>query len=114
MAKDYQLYELSESEFESFAVRICIHWLGNGVVPFASGKDGGRDGKYYGTARNFPNDLDPLSGHIVLQAKHVAAPDKSCSDAEFARLLKKEYPKIKRLVGEGICDHYIVLAIEKC
>jgi hypothetical protein len=113
MAKDYRLYELSEAEFESLAVRICIHWLGNGVVPFAAGRDGGRDGKFSGTAKNFPNDVAPLSGDFVLQAKHVAAPNKSCSEADFARLLKKEHAKIKRLVRERICDHYVVFTNRK-
>lgn len=113
MAKDYRLYELSEAEFETLAVRICLHWLGNGVVPFAPGRDGGRDGKFYGTAKDFPNDKDPLSGHFVLQAKHVASPDRSCSDADFGRLLKKEHPKVRRLNGEGVCDHYIVFTNRK-
>lgn len=113
MAKDYRLYELSEAEFEALAVRICLHWLGNGVTPFAPGRDGGRDGKFSGTAKNFPNDKDPLSGHFVLQAKHVASPNKSCSDPDFRRLLKKEHPKVKRLSGKGLCDHYIVFTNRK-
>lgn len=111
--KDYRLYELSEAEFEALAVRICLHWLGNGVVPFAPGRDGGRDGKFLGTAKDFPNDKHPLSGHFVIQAKHVAAPDKSCSDADFGRLLKKEHLKVKRLNGDGLCDHYIVFTNRK-
>ncbi|WP_206030254.1 ABC-three component system protein, partial [Roseomonas sp. AR75] len=56
----------------------------------------------------------PLVGHVVLQAKHVNTPDKSCSDSDFARLIKKEHPKIKRLIKEGICDHYIVFTNRKC
>jgi hypothetical protein len=49
-----------------------------------------------------------LSGHFVLQAKHIKFADRSCSDKDFDRLLKKEHPKIRRLSSSGICDHYLV------
>lgn len=48
-----------------------------------------------------------------MQAKHTEIADRSCSDDEFARLLRKEQPKITRLIGEGICDHYIVFTNRK-
>jgi hypothetical protein len=108
MRRDYRLYELSESEFEELVVKICIQWLGEGATPFAPGRDGGRDGKFSGKAQCFPSTAMPLEGHIVLQAKHVAVFDKSCSDKDFERLLKKEHPKIKKLVKNGMCDHYLV------
>ena len=113
MARDYRLYELSEAEFEALVVRVCTHWLGNGVTPFAPGKDGGRDGKFKGTAQSYPSTSEPIKGHCVLQAKHVQAPDKSCSDPDFKRLLDGEHTKIKRLVGEGICEHYLVFTNRK-
>jgi hypothetical protein len=94
-------------------LRICTRWLGRGVTPFAKGPDGGRDGKFQGTANCFPSENKPISGHCVLQAKHVAAPDKSYSDPDFARLLKKEHPKIKRLIKKGLCDHYIAFTNRK-
>jgi hypothetical protein len=87
--------------------------LGAGVTPFASGKGGGRDGKFVGKADRFPSAAKPLDGHCVLQAKHVAAPNKSCSDREFKRTLKGEEKKIKVLVKAGICDHYIVFTNRK-
>ena len=111
--RDYRLYELNDAEFERLIVRICTRWLGNGVTPFAPGKDGGRDGKFHGTANSFPSAAEPLTGHCVLQAKHVAAPNKSCSDSDFDGLLKKEHKKIKRLIAEDICDHYIVFTNRK-
>lgn len=113
MIRDYRLYELSDAEFEGFVVQICSFWLGQGVIPFAPGKDGGRDAKFYGTATCFPSTTAPLSGHIVVQAKHVNERDRSCSDKEFARVLKGEYPKVTRLSKEGICDHYIVFTNRK-
>jgi hypothetical protein len=113
MVSDYRLYELNDLEFERLVVRICVRWLGPGVTPFAPGKDGGRDGKFVGRAACFPSDSEPLDGHCVLQAKHVAAPDRSCSDRDFDRLLKDEHPKITRLIASKICDHYIVFTNRK-
>jgi hypothetical protein len=113
MKRDYRLYELYDNEFERLVVRICVRWLGEGVTPFASGKDGGRDGKFHGTAICFPSTSVPLVGHVVLQAKHVSSSDRSCSDRDFAKLLKAEHAKIKRLISEGLCDHYIVFTNRK-
>lgn len=113
MARDYRLYELNDEEFERLVVRICVHWLGAGVTPFATGKDGGRDGKFVGKANSFPSMTAPLEGRCVLQAKHVSAPNKSCSDKDFERLLKKEHPKIKKLIEDGLCDHYIIFTNRK-
>ena len=54
MRRDYRLYELNDDEFEKLAVQICIRWLGPGVTPSATGKDGGRDGKFFGKANRDP------------------------------------------------------------
>lgn len=114
MRRDYFLYMLSDDEFEALAVHIATYLLGDGVAPFAPGKDGGRDGKFHGTAERFPSTLSPLMGHVVLQAKHANAPDKSCSDKDFRHLIKMEHPKIERLIKSSICDHYIVFTNRKC
>jgi hypothetical protein len=113
MARDYRLYELSDTEFENLVVQICVRWLGQGVSPFASGKDGGRDAKFHGTATCFPSANAPHNGHFVVQSKHVNERDHSCSDRDFAKLLKGEHPKVKRLVADGICDHYLVFTNRK-
>ncbi|MER8486510.1 ABC-three component system protein [Mesorhizobium sp. M1322] len=113
MRRDYRLYELHDDEFERLVVRICVRWFGEGVTPFAPGKDGGRDGKFHGTAIGFPSTSAPLSGHVVFQAKHVNASDRSCSDRDFVTLLRKEHAQIKRLAAEGLCDHYILFTNRK-
>ena len=87
--------------------------VGAGVTPFAPGKDGGRDGKFQGKAECFPSTASPIDGHVVIQAKHVATFDKSCSDKDFERLLKKEHPKIGRLIKKGLCDHYIAFTNQR-
>lgn len=111
--RDYRLHELNADEFEQLVIRICLNWLGQGVSPFAAGKDGGRDGKFKGKANCFPSTTSPLEGHFVIQAKHTASPNKSCSDNDFERLLAFEHPKISRLLTEGICEHYIVFTNRK-
>lgn len=47
---DYHLYDLHASEFENLVNSICQKILGTGVISFSDGKDGGRDGKFTGTA----------------------------------------------------------------
>ncbi|MGR9249472.1 hypothetical protein [Rhizobium leguminosarum] len=113
MRTDYRLHELDNGEFETLVVRICARWFGAAVTPFAAGKDGGRDGKFHGTALCYPSSAAPFTGHFVFQAKHVAAADRSCLDRDFELLLKKEHDKIKRLIGLGICDHYVVFTNRK-
>ncbi len=113
MLRDYRLYELSDAEFENLVVQVCIRWLGQGVTPFAPGRDGGRDAKFHGTAQCFPSVNAPHGGHFVIQAKHVNERDRSCSDRDFERLLQAEYPKVKRLAAEKICDHYLVFTNRK-
>ena len=108
MPRDHRLYELSDAEFESVVVQICVRWLGQGVTPFASGKDGGRDAKFHGTATCFPSANKPHAGHFVVQAKHVNERDRSCSDRDFAKQLKGEHSKVRRLSAGGLCNHYIV------
>src|SRR5580658_61980 len=113
MLKDHRLYELSDAEFEGLVLQICVRSLGQGVTPFAPGRDGGRDAKFHGTATSFPSSTAPHVGHFVVQAKHVNERDRSCSDADFARLLKREYPKVRRLSSAGLCDHYLVFTNRK-
>jgi hypothetical protein len=77
------------------------------------GPDGGRDGKFHGTATCFPSATNPLAGHCVIQAKHVNTENRSCSDRDFSSLLKKEHAKIKKLIKAGVCEHYLVFTNRK-
>ena len=113
MSKDYRLYELSDAEFEGVVVQICVRWLGQGVTPFALGRDGGRDAKFHGTATSFPSANAPHVGPFVIQAKHVNERDRSCSDRDFAKLVKGEHSKVRRLSSAGLCDHYLVFTNRK-
>jgi hypothetical protein len=110
----FPLHELSESDFENLVVLLCREILGVGVTSFASGRDGGRDAFFEGTASQFPSFASPASGKIVIQAKHTQSPVGSCSDYDFKRtLLDKELPKVKRLFDEGKLTHYLLFTNRK-
>lgn len=113
LPRDYRLHELNDVEFEQLCVKIASKWLGQGVTGFSRGKDGGRDGKFIGRANSFPSITKPHEGYFTLQAKHTAAPNKSCSEKDFHRILSDEHEQIKRLINEGLLDHYIVFTNRK-
>jgi len=82
--------------------------LGTGIVVFTPGRDGGRDGRFSGTAQHFPSDRSPLTGNFIVQAKHTTNPSASCSDAQFRQIMNKERPKIVKLARNGELDHYLL------
>ncbi|SDL86329.1 ABC-three component system protein [Pedobacter antarcticus] len=111
---DYRLELLDSSTYEELINCICTNILGKGVVSFAPGKDGGRDGKFVGTAENYPSKTNPWNGKFIIQAKHTANPIASCADSDFERLiLNEEVPKIKKLIATGDIDCYIIFTNRK-
>jgi len=113
MRRSFPFHDLGDDEFETLIAEICQQILGTGSVVFATGKDGGRDGKFEGTAQKFTSEASPLSGKFIVQAKHTGNPVASCSDAEFSRLLEGEKPKIRELIAKGELDHYILITNRK-
>jgi hypothetical protein len=59
---------------------ICQEILGCGLIEFSKGKDGGRDGKFIGTANQFPSEKDTWNGKFIIQAKHTENAIATCSD----------------------------------
>ncbi|AMO20459.1 hypothetical protein C3B47_10650 [Flavobacterium columnare] len=111
---DYRLESLDDKKFEDLVNTICQKILGMGVIEFSEGKDGGRDGKFTGTARNFPSDTsDCWKGKFILQAKFTSNPIASCSDKEFEKIIKKEIPSIKKLIQNGDIDNYLIFTNRK-
>jgi hypothetical protein len=104
----YRLYELHDEEFEQLVVQICIHVLGTGTFSFAVGKDGGRDGRFTGTAQAYPSRIKPLAGKFVIQAKHTRNGAASCSDRDFTQIVKTEIRRIKALIKSGELEHYLL------
>lgn len=104
----FPIHDLTDTEFELLVTLICREVMGVGITSFAAGKDGGKDAKFEGTARAFPDATNPETGKFIVQAKHTSFPA-SCSDAEFEKtLIGKEIPKIKRQFDTGRLTHYVI------
>ena len=111
--RSYRLYELTPDEFEQLCSKICIKILGEGFINFADGKDGGKDGYFEGKANSFPSENQPYSGKFVIQAKHTTNPVALCDNAFQKYFLKKEGPKIKKLMENNELNHYFILTNRK-
>lgn len=105
---NYPLSLISSTDFENLVVSICTKILGIGTIGFTSGRDGGRDGKFNGTAQYFPSASSPWSGKFIIQAKHTENTYASCSDSEFQNIINTEIPKIKKLKEENEIDYYLI------
>jgi hypothetical protein len=106
--RDYRFYELDDREFEHLVTQVCMQVLGTGTVCFGPGRDGGRDGKFCGTAQEFPSAAQPHKGKFIIQCKHTKRPGASCKDTEFARIIKDELPNIRSLVKSGELEYYLL------
>lgn len=112
--RNYPLHDLNNEEFENLSILICSKILGEAVIPFAKGTDGGRDGRFHGKANSFPSESQPWEGQIVIQAKHTTKVNASCSDPEFQRTLQDEVlPAIERLKSKGKITHYLLFTNRK-
>lgn len=112
--RNYPLHDLNEDEFENLTTLICRKILGEAVIPFAKGTDGGRDGRFHGKANSFPSESQPWEGQIVIQAKHTTKVNASCSDSEFQKILKDEVlPAIERLKSVDKITHYMLFTNRK-
>jgi hypothetical protein len=92
---DYHLHNLEDSQFENMVNTICQEILGTGVICFSQGKDGGRDGKFTGTAQKYPSLKGSWKGKFIIQSKHSNNPMASCTDKEFEAIINKEIIKFK-------------------
>lgn len=113
----YRLENLSSDDFEELVNTLCQQILGTGVVSFTKGKDGGRDGRFEGTANAYPSKQNPWSGKFIIQAKHTTDYNTSCSDNDFysnqTSIINKEIPKIIKLKNNGEADNYLLFTNRK-
>tara|TARA_R110002012_G_scaffold263074_3_gene445567 strand:+ start:153 stop:1070 length:918 start_codon:yes stop_codon:yes gene_type:complete len=110
----YPLENLTDKEFEDLVALICKEILGTGTVVFSTGKDGGRDAKFYGVANCFPSKSSPWNGKIVIQAKHTEKINSSCSDSDFQAILKNSVlPSIKKLKTANKVEFYLLFTNRK-
>lgn len=110
---DFRLELLDDSTFEKLVNRVCQDILGLGVVSFSAGKDGGRDGKFTGTANKYPSEKHSWTGKFIIQAKFTENPIASCSDSSFKKTLDTEIAKIKTLKITGDVDCYMLFTNRK-
>ena len=112
----YAYEDLSSEQFEKLIVLLCQELLGASVQGFAAGPDGGRDGKFVGTAQLHPSKAAPWKGITIIQAKHTNGHNKHFSEADFysansdSTVLGKEIPRIKKLKEDKQMDHYMMFA----
>lgn len=112
--KKYPLHYINEDDFENLTTLICRKILGEAVIPFAKGTDGGRDGRFHGKANLFPSQSEPWNGKIVIEAKHSSKENSSCSDKEFQKILKEDIlPKIERLKSKNKIEFYLLFTNRK-
>ncbi|MDR2556002.1 MAG: hypothetical protein LBC64_11345 [Fibromonadaceae bacterium] len=109
----YPLHDLNEQDFENLSILICSKILGAATIPFAKGKDGGKDGRFTGRANCFPSEAQPWEGNIIIQAKHTIKPNASCSDSDFQKILQDEIPKIQKLKENKELDYYLLFTNRK-
>jgi hypothetical protein len=80
----FDYHDLYDHQFEDLVVGICTFLLGQGIQKFSTGRDGGRDARFTGTANEFPSERSPASGLFVVQAKHTENPWSKLSDSSFS------------------------------
>lgn len=113
MRYDIHLLEGSTA-FEGLVISICHDILGIGAHTFSTGKDGGRDSKFEGTATKYPSTTSPWQGKFIVQAKFTESAVASCSDSAFKNQLKnEELPRIKKLIEINDLDAYIIFTNRK-
>lgn len=105
--------QMGHASFESMVGDVCREILGLGTLVFSEGRDGGRDGKFSGTAARYPSDKDPWSGDFIIQAKHTSSYDAKCNDNEFysnkTSVINKEIDRLNQLIADGVnIDNYLV------
>lgn len=113
----FRLDRLSEDDFESMTIDICQTTLGIGVTGFSKGKDGGRDGRFEGTADYYPSKAAPWRGKFIIQAKHTSKIDASCSDRDFhgnvTSIINEECKRITEILKEEEIDNYLIFTNRK-
>ena len=115
----YQYQDMNELDFEVLAVLICKETLGEATQGFAPGPDGGRDGKFLGTANEYPSRRKPWTGITIIQAKHTSGINQHFLDSSFfsekskSATLSEEVVKIKMLIDKNELDNYMLFANRK-
>jgi hypothetical protein len=112
----YAYEDLGDEQFETLVVLLCQRLLGISVQGFATGPDGGRDGKFVGTAELHPSKAEPWKGVTIIQAKHTNGFNRNFSESDFysadgvSTVIAKEIPRVKKLRDGGQLDNYMLFS----
>ncbi len=115
----YQYHDIHDSDFEKLVVLICCEILGEGVQGFSKGADGGKDGKFIGTANIYPSRSSSWSGTTIIQAKHTTGINKHFLESDFysenskSCIVDEEIEKIIKLIKNKELDNYMLFANRK-
>lgn len=107
---------LSPAAFEELIILICQKLFGLGTQPFSEGRDGGRDGKFVGTAEAFPSKASPWTGTTIIQVKHASGYNRHFLENSFfsesskSCVINQEIPRIRALRNSGELDNYILFS----
>ena len=114
---DYRLESIGDDKFEKLINSLCEKQLGTGTVDFTTGPDGGRDGRFNGTADNYPSNSEPWSGRFIIQSKHTEDHSASCSDNKFhgnnSSTVEKEIERLNKLKAKENIDCYLIFTNRK-
>jgi hypothetical protein len=80
---DYDLSRLNSRSFEQLIQVLGTKVLGQGLIPFGDGPDGGREGVISGRVP-YPSEGEAWEGSIVLQAKFRQRPQGTGQDGQWA------------------------------
>ena len=119
MPSIYPLERITWQKFEDLTIKICQEVLGIGAKTFSNGVDGGRDSRFEGTAAKYPSVKDSWKGVFIIQAKHTATVNASCSDNDFGSLsssssiIVKELKRLKKLLKNDPFQNYLLFTNRK-
>jgi hypothetical protein len=99
----FALHNLGWNDFQRLCLTITREILGQTVESFLDSGDGGRDGAFTGTWS--AKGRDTLSGHFVIQCKFTSRTNCVLKPSD----LSDEVEKAKKLVGQGLCDSYVLM-----
>jgi energy-coupling factor transporter ATP-binding protein EcfA2 len=99
----YDLHNLGWKDFQQLCLTITREILGQTVESFLDSADGGRDGAFTGTW-NSKREED-LGGAFVVQCKFTSRINYVLKASD----LSDEAEKAKKLVGQGLCDSYVLM-----
>jgi len=99
----FALHELGWHAFQQLCHTVLREVLGQSVVAFLGGNDGGRDGAFTGRWKR--DRSSELRGEFVVQCKHTSRRDHSIAPSD----LEDELDKAARLADRGRCDVYVLM-----